>query len=181
MNVEVMTRTGSQYSRSRGLSRWGVAAMVLLLGAACVEEEIVVPTEEEAAAIFSEQRVEVELRGNVVVLTAVQSTSQLRRGGELWAKVGPYIYLFTGEVQELLTTYNGVGGVRVTTETPGGTQIASVLLPRDALNDITWKRALNISGLARTEGSTRITRLTDLVDWGEEHTEYEYNSRWVGQ
>jgi hypothetical protein len=58
--------------------------------------------------------------------------------------------------------------------------VARATLERDALNSITWRRALNISGLARRDGSERPTRLEDLVRWGQEHTTYEYADEWDG-
>lgn len=165
---------------TRGV-RFALIAAAWVGAAACEQAPVLLPTEAEAEAIYEGQNVDVSISGNVVVLTAVQSTDQLRRGGSLWAKVGPYIYLFSDPTRELLTRYDGVGGVRVTTRTSGGTEIASVLMPRDALNDLTWRRALNISGLARRDGSSQLSRLSDLVEWGEEHTDFEYNSQWVGE
>ena len=154
-------------------------ALIATSAWACDERDLLLPSDEEAAAYFADQNVEVELTGNVVRVTAVQSTAQLRRGGELWAKVGPYIYLFSEPTRELLTEWNGVAAVRVTTRTSAGTEIATVLMTRDALNDVTWRRALNIAGLARRDGTSRVTRLSDLVQWGEDHTEFEYSPRWV--
>ncbi len=156
-----------------------LAAAVVLTTAGCNEEDLTPPTQTEIESYFAEQNVEVELTGNVVLVTVVQSATQLRRGGSLWAKVGPYIYLFSEPTHQLLVNHPGVGGVRVITQTSGGTRIASVLLRRDTLNDITWRRALNLAGLARRDGSTQITRLGDLVRYGEERTEHEYSSRWV--
>lgn len=161
------------------LKKLMLAGMVMLTAAGCEEEDLTLPTQNEIESYFAEQDVEVELTGNVVLITVVQSATQLRRGGSLWAKVGPYIYLFSEPTHQLLVDHPGVAGVRVITRTSGGTRVASVLLRRDALNDINWRRALNMAGLARRDGSTQITRLGDLVRWGEERTEFEYSSRWV--
>lgn len=156
-----------------------LAAAIVLTASACNEEDLTLPTQSEIESYFAQQDVDVSLTGNVVLVTVVQSATQLRRGGSLWAKVGPYIYLFSEPTQQLLTNHPGVGGVRVITQTSGGTRIASVLLRRDALNDITWRRARNLAALARRDGSTQITLLGDLVRYGEERTEHEYSSRWV--
>lgn len=156
-----------------------LAGAVLMTVTGCNEEDLTLPSQTEIESYFAEQDVEVELSGNVVLITVVQSATQLRRGGSLWAKVGPYIYLFSEPTRQLLVNHPGVAGVRVITQTSGGTRVASVLMRRDALNDITWRRALNMAGLARRDGSTQITRLGDLVRYGEERTEFEYSSRWV--
>ena len=53
------------------------------------------------------------------------------------------------------------------------------MLLRDELNDLTWRRALNIAGVARRDGTEQPSKLEDLARWGEDHTEYEYNPRYV--
>ncbi len=51
---------------------------------------------------------------------------------------------------------------------------------RDALSDIQWRRALNIAGRARVNGTQRVTLLQDLVRWGEDQAEeYNYNPRYA--
>ena len=108
-----------------------------------------------------------------------QSSDQLRRGGMLWAKVGPYVYLFSEETHQLFLDYSGLAGVRVMTQTAGGASVANALLRRDELTDVLWRRGLNIAGRARRDGTGRITLLEDLIEWGEDHTEFEYNERYV--
>ena len=61
----------------------------------------------------------------------------------------------------------------------GRTTVANALLARDALTDILWRRSLNISGQARRDGTERITLIEALIRWGEDHTEFEYNQRYV--
>jgi hypothetical protein len=117
----------------------------------------------------------VEMNGNVAEVTVSQPAQHLRRGGTLWAKVGPYIVLFSEEAENLFLAYPGLAGIRVITTTNGGTEVARALLPRDTLNDLTWRRALNIAGLARRDGTRRPTLLENLVRWGEDHTEFSYN------
>lgn len=126
------------------------------------------------------ERVEASLNGNVVELEVTQDAGQLRRGGSIWAKAGPYIYLFTPQTRELFTRYGGLGGVRVTTLDESGRLIARALLERDALTSVTWKRAINTAGRARTEGTERPQTMVDLAEYGEEHTSYEYSQRYVG-
>lgn len=122
---------------------------------------------------------EVEINGNVATVVVRQSADQLRRGGTLWAKVGPYIYLFSEETRQLFEDYSGLAAVRVITRTGSDVTVANALLARDELNDILWRRSLNISGLARRDGTERISLIEDLIHWGEAHTEFEYNERYI--
>lgn len=157
-------------------------ALVAVCLSACEEPDLSVPSHEEAIEYYSAvSGLTLEMNGNLAEITVVQPGSQLRRGGSLWAKVGPYIYLFSEATRALFTDYPGLASVRVVTVTPGGTEVARATLARNRLNDLTWRRALNVAGLARRDGSTRITLLEDLVDWGEDHTEFEYNSRYTGR
>ncbi len=157
-----------------------LAAAACLASAACVERaETDLPTAEQAESYYEyAEGVEAEIAGNVVRLTIPQPASQLQRGGRLWARVGPYIFLFTEETRQLLTDFPGVAGVRVTTRV-GDAQVATALLSRDELPDILWRRSLNIAGRARRDGTRRPTLLEDLVEWGEAHTDFEYNERFL--
>ena len=83
--------------------------------------------------------------------------------------------LFTQETQQLFRDYPGLAGVRVITRTPDRGEVARVFLVRDTLTDVLWRRSLNIAGRARQDGTRRPSLLEDLVRWGEDHTEYEYN------
>lgn len=162
--------------------RAAVLVALALAAAGCEQEPIVVPTAEQVAAYYdSTSRLSVEMSGNVAEVTVVQDGQQLRRGGSLWARVGPYIYLFSAPTQSVFTDYNGLAAVRVITTAPGGTEVARATLLRSGLNDLTWRRALNISGLARRDGTERLTLLEDLIRWGEDHTEFEYNSRYTNR
>jgi len=159
-----------------------LVALPVLLATACEPpEELILPTAEQGEGY--DQSVgdlqDVEVNGNVVVVVVRQPAEQLRRGGSLWARVGPYIYLFSDETRDLFNDFNGLAGVRVITETGNGTVIANALLARDALTDVLWRRSLNIAGKARRDGTERITLLEDLINWGEDHTEFEYNQRYV--
>jgi hypothetical protein len=151
-----------------------------LVPAACDEPDLTLPTSDDVASSYSYGGdLTVEMSGNVAEIRIVQPASQLRRGGTLWAKVGPYVILFSQETEDLFLAYPGLAGVRAVTVTPGGAEVARALLPRDALNGITWRRALNVAGLARRDGTRRPTLLEALVSWGEDRTEFEYNSRYI--
>lgn len=149
---------------------------VVGLSTACEEPDLSLPKSSEVEGAYQYGgSLSVRMHGNVAEITIVQPARQLRRGGTLWAKVGPYVLLFSKETEGLFHGYPGLAGVRAVTVTPGGSEVARALLPRDALNDLTWRRALNIAGLARRDGTRRPTLLEDLVTWGEDHTEFSYN------
>lgn len=152
------------------------------MAVACEEPvDLTLPTAEQVEEYYSTVVAlqEAAISGNVAVIVVQQSTEQLRRGGTLWARVGPYVYLFSDETRRLFEDHAGLAAVRVITRTSSGTTVANALLARDELSDVLWRRSLNISGLARRDGTERITLLEDLIEWGEDHTEYEYGARYV--
>jgi hypothetical protein len=159
-----------------------LALVLMLLSAACVKpRDLTLPTAEEVESYYeSDVTIAAKINGNVAEIDVEQPMGQLRRGGILWAKVGPYVYLFSDETRRLFEDYPGLAGVRVTTRTASGTEIANALLARDELSDILWRRSLNISGLARRDGTEHPALLDDLVRWGEQHTEHKYNRRYTG-
>ena len=119
-----------------------VLAMSLILGPlACEEANLALPSESEAEAHYaSSSDVTVRVSGNVVELTVDQPLRQVRRGGSLWVKVGPYIYLFSDETETLLRDYPGLSGVRVITRTGrNNAEVARAFLHRDSLNELTWE------------------------------------------
>lgn len=156
----------------------GVLAAVI---SGCEAPDLTLPSESELETFFTTAvGAEVSLTGNVVEVRVPQSQRDVRRGGTLWAKVGPYIYLFTDDTRSLLRNFTGLAGVRVITRTDGGqTELARALLHRDGLTDILWRRSLNIAGRARRDGTTRPSLIEALVIWGEDHTEFEYNPRYA--
>lgn len=170
--------------RRSTLLSWGrpILALAALFVAGCQEEaELTLPTVEELEATYLyEGTLSAAMSGNVAEITIVQPEHHLERGGVIWAKVGPYIILFSQETQELFREFPGLAGVRAITESSDGTEVARALLLRATLNDITWRRALHISGLARRDGTQRPALLEDLVRYGEDHTEYEYNPTYLG-
>lgn len=165
--------------RSEAITTLAVLALTLA-PAGCRRVELRLPTAEEVERRYPyEGRLETRLRGNVVELLAYQPTDHLRRGGALWARVGPYILLFSEETRELFRDYPGVAAVRAITLAPGGAEVARATLLRDELNEITWREALALAGRARVEGTRRPARLEALVRWGEDHTSFRYDRRWV--
>ena len=155
-------------------------ALVVLVACQVPATDVTLPTPADVRSAYaSGSAVAAEIRGNVAVIWVTQSDDQLRRGGTLWAKVGPYVFLFTEETHRLFETYPGLAGVRVVTRTGSGTEVANALLVRDELSGVLWRRSLNIAGQARRDGSQRLTLLEDLVRWGEDHTEFAYNERYT--
>jgi len=158
-----------------------LAVLVTVLAAACIEApDLTVPTPEQVVDYYtSVTDLSADIRGNVAVITVVQSANQLRRGGSLWARVGPYVYLFTEETHQLFEDFPGLAAVRVSTQTAGGVDVASAILKRDELSGVLWRRSLNIAGHARRDGTERPGLLEDLIRWGEDHTEHEYSARYA--
>lgn len=163
-----------------------VAALLLLAPLVACERvfpkkiELTLPTPAQADSIFSVYGVrgDVAISGNVVELTAAQAPDQLARGGALWAKVGPYIYLFTPATLEIFEQYPGVAAVRTRTAVDDA-EVARVMLLRDTLHRADWVHARNLLGRALKEGTSRPSRLEELVRWGERFTTYEYNPVYV--
>lgn len=162
--------------------RWIGVVGVLVAGlvSGCQRErDVTLPDAGEVATYYDyDAGLEAEVVGNVAVITVTQSAQQLRRGGSLWARVGPYVFLFTEETRQLFEDFPGLAGVRVIT-TVGSAEVANALLLREELSGVLWRRSLNIAGRARRDGTTRVTLLEDLVDWGETHTEFQYNNRYT--
>ena len=162
--------------------RWLRVVMVVTGGlvAGCQQpRELTLPDAGQVATYYEyEAGLETEVVGNVAVLTVTQSAQQIRRGGSLWAKVGPYVFLFTEETRTLFEDFPGLAGVRVVTRV-GNSDVANALLAREELTGVLWRRSLNIAGQARRDGTNRVTLLEDLVNWGEAHTEFEYNNRYT--
>lgn len=166
----------------RRAARLPLAFLMLGLGglAACESgDEGALPPQAALDTAYGDG-VEVALNGNVVDVRVTMEADQLRRGGSIWARGGPYIYLFTPQTQSLFTDYGGVGGVRVTTVDGGGDLVARALLQRATLNSASWRRAINVAGRARVDGTERPQTMIDLREFGEEHTEYEYARRYAG-
>ncbi len=173
-------------NRSGRLLAGSAAALAIGILAGCdrvLPPKLVLPTDEEAAAFYAHHSgVErVALNGTIVEVVVHQPESQLERGGTLWAKVGPYVHLLSPDTEALFQQYNGVAAVRVTTVTSQDRQVARVMLRRDALSDILWRRSHNMLGHALQRGTERPRLLEELVEWGERYAEYEYNPEFVSR
>lgn len=164
-------------------------ATVVLLLALCAagcdrilppKPDLSLPPTQDVQQLYARHGVHAEFRysGNVLELVVQQPGEQLRRGGALWARVGPYIYLFSPATQQLFDSHAGVAGVRVITVT-GTTEVARAMLVRDALNEIGWRRARGTLAQALESGTERPSTMDQLVQFGEQHTEHEYNTRFV--
>lgn len=165
----------------RGATRTALLLVAALGLAGCEkEQDLTLPTPDQVAGYYHyEGKLSADLSGNVAEVVVSQSAAQLRRGGSLWARVGPYILLFSDETRRLLEDYPGLAGVRVVTHVAGGPEVARALLTRSALTGVLWRRSLNISGKARLSGTEKPGLLEDLVRWGEDHTEFKYNPRYT--
>jgi hypothetical protein len=134
---------------------------------------------EEAGHWSYADGVQVEMTGNVARVSITVDPAPYARGGDLWAKGFPYLFLFSQGTKDALDANAGLGGVRVRAMHPGGDVMAEALLSRGALNDYSWREALNIAAQARRDATERPGRMRDLVQWGEDHTEFEYNPRYI--
>jgi hypothetical protein len=164
----------------RVMTRLGVALSTVVLAAGCRRPELKLPTAKEIEAHYTYRgKLTARISGNVAEITATQPATQISRGGVLWAKVGPYVLLFSDDTRSLFDDYSGLAGIRVTTRLAGSREIASALLKRTELSDILWRRSLHIAGMARKYGTQRPALLDDLVSWGEQHTDYTYNKQYT--
>ena len=91
-------------------------AITTLAAVGCEQVELTVPSADQVAGYYSiSAQSSVNMNGNVAEVTVYQGTAQLRRGGTLWAKVGPYIYLLSSQTQNVFVDFPGLAGVRVIT------------------------------------------------------------------
>ncbi len=166
------------------LDRRSVTAAVsvvvaLSLGVAACERAIAplrTPTASDLRSYYEyEGDLNIEMSGNVAQVTVVIDRDEYRMGGRVWAMASPYIFLFSPATHQAFEDYTGLGGVRVIVRYPDGSMLARALLERPTLNEVTWQRALNVAGHARNRGTESPGYMRDLVRWGEEHTEFEYN------
>ena len=170
----------------RGSIRAGVLLIVSMLTLAGCDRllpqraDLELPDTAVVETFYERHGLDAEYRysGNVLEVVVQQPAEQLRRGGPLWARVGPYIYLFTPATRDLLDQYEGIAGVRAITMV-GDIEVARAMLVRDALNEITWRRALNVLGTALQQGTSRPSTMDALARFGEEITTFEYNADYV--
>lgn len=154
----------------------GISLLAAALTAACSpgSDGSDLPPDAELEELYGASAT-ARMNGNVVDVRVRQEDRHLQRGGRLWARVGPYIYLFSPQTRELFESYPGVAGVRVRTVNEGDEWIAEATLRADALNPITWEDARRVVTRARREGTEKPGYLEDLIGFGEEHTEHRYN------
>lgn len=158
-----------------------VAGIWLVFLAACPAPEAAPELPEaEAAAVRYGEGAEAELTGNVLEVR-LEVPDELLRGGPLWARSGPYFYLFSAATRDLFVENPGLAAVRVVTRTGAGTEIARAMLRRDELSVYEWEEALRVRSLAQAEGTERPSRVDRLVRWGEDRTEHTYNPRFIGR
>ena len=50
------------------------------------------------------------------------------------------------------------------------------MLPRGELSEFEWERALRLAAVAQQQGTERPRRIEELIEWGEEHTTFEYTA-----
>ena len=158
-----------------------LAMSLILFPLGCGQASFALPSESEVGAHYAgSSKLDIRVSGNIVEITVDQPLRHVSRGGSLWAKVGPYVYLFTQETETLLRRYPGLSGVRVITRADlNKKEVARAFLHRDSLNDLTWRRAKNIAGKARAGGTRQPVLLEELVEWGQEHTEFGYSEEFI--
>lgn len=162
-----------------------LALCLVLAGAGCdrflpQQRDDALPGLEQVAELYAGHSLTADFRysGNVLEMVVQQPIDQLRRGGPLWARVGPYIYVLSPGTAELFEQYPGVAGVRAITMAEQ-TEVARALVVRDEFNEITWRRARAVWAEALESGTERPSTMDRLVQFGEQHTQFEYNPQFV--
>lgn len=136
----------------------------------------VTPTADQVARYYEYAGdLSVEMSGNVAQVSVQIDQEEYRMGGRVWAMASPYIFLISPATRDAFNDYSGLGGVRVIVEYGDGSTVAQALLRRTELNEVTWQQALNVAARARSEGTESPGFMRDLVQWGEEHTDFQYN------
>lgn len=160
-----------------------LALLILLAGCDQIlpqRQDLTLPDPATIESYYAQHSFAAEYRysGNVLELVVQQPADQLRRGGALWARVGPYIYLFAPGTRDLLEQHPGIAGVRAITKV-GDVEVARALLVRDSLNELRWRRAIALLGTALEQGTERPATIDALTRFGEDVTTYEYNPEYV--
>ncbi len=171
------TQRGIPLSLFVALVAWGLAIP------GCQTERggpLVTPSAEEVASYYEYAGdLVVAMSGNVAQVTVGIDREEYRMGGRVWAMASPYIFLFSPATKSAFEDYSGLGGVRVIVHYEDHTILAQALLERGELSEATWSRALNVAGYARTKGTESPGFMRDLVRWGEEHTDFQYNPDYI--
>lgn len=168
----------------RACRRGWILLVLPLLGACEVFQrpQLIVPTVEEAKAAYAgtSSVTDVRVSGNVVEVTVDQPAEHLRRGGSLWARLGPYVHLFSPATRSLFENFNGLAAVRVVTKS-GDVEVARAMLYRDDITTIVWQRGESMLSQVLRDGTTQPAIVEEFVFWAEGIAEFEYNSRYVPQ
>jgi hypothetical protein len=121
--------------------------------------------------------IEVEVRGNVVEVTVPVADEMLQ--SPVWARSGPYFYLFAAPSRRFLEEFPGLAAVRVSTVDARGVEVARAMIRRGELSAARWDDGIALRSLAQAEGTDRPGVVQRLVRFGETHTEYTYNPRYT--
>lgn len=164
----------------RGSKRLLPALLFAVWGIGCAGEDERAPVMPEVAEVEAAygDAASAEVSGNLLRVT-VPMPEGFERGGSLWARSGPYFYLFTTATRDLFGTYPDLAAVEVVATTPEGEEVARARLLRTTLNEITWQRAIAYASRAQAEGTESPRHVDRLVRLAEDHTEYEYNPDYV--
>jgi hypothetical protein len=152
---------------------WMVTLVAGTFGCAGERAPWVLP-DPDAATTWYGAGTTASIDGNVLDIQGTLDPDYLRRGGRIWARGGPYFYLFNVHVQQLFTDYPDLAAVRVRVSTPEGEELASAMLRRDALSEARWREALARASLAQQGGSENPRLIERLIQFGEDHTEFRY-------
>lgn len=150
-----------------------IPVVALIVGCSGTDGGFDLPNTEEVEVWFGGE-IAASFDGNLLEIRGVMDRDYLRRGGQLWARSGPYFYLFNVHVQQLLLDYPDIAAVRAKAMTEDGEVLAVATLHRSKLNEIRWREALARASLAQTEGSERPQVVERLIRFGEDHTEFTY-------
>ena len=171
------------YSRNLPASSWFLALSAITtwsVGCEAEQSPLVTPSATDVETYYEYAGIlAVEMSGNVGQVTVVIDRDEYRMGGRVWAMASPFIFLFSTATLQAFEDYTGLGGIRVIVRYPDGSVLAQALLERGEFNDVTWPRALNVAGHARIEGTASPGFMRDLVRFGEEHTDFQYNPEYI--
>ena len=178
IGLQVLTRLKSGSVKLVFVAVTGVASGIA--GCQVDQSPLVTPSASDVETYFEyDGSLAVSMSGNVAQVTVVIDQEEYRMGGRVWAMASPYIFLFSPATKEAFEDYSGLGGVRVIVQYEDSGILAQALLERSELNEVTWQRALNVVGQARTQGTESPGYMRDLIRWGEEHTDFQYNPEYI--
>jgi hypothetical protein len=161
----------------RNENAWTASFVILLvvtmIGCERADREWVLPDAAEVAAWYGEGA-EAHFDGNRLEIRGTIDPDYLRRGGRLWARSGPYFYLFNVHIHQLLVDYPDIAAVRAIALTPSGEELAVATLARGGMNEPRWQEAMARVAIAQRDGTRNPRVVEQLIQFGEDHTEYSY-------